>query len=216
VVAVKAEAVSAGQTRPWRKGATTMETVTAYETQKLYLTPFPTEKLIAKLEKYARKSLTCTSSNGTFVALDGNDMDATALRLVQRLKELEEQQGRLTRERQAIMTALTVAGVRPEGPVKGMPGFKESDYHMNRTFKGRSLPASCEIALKDHKGQWLSKSEIEYLIVQGEYEFSTGNPKNSIGITLQRMAEEGLCEVQRVRGQQGNRYRWPSEEVKKK
>jgi len=190
-------------------------TVAPLPIPKSYLTPFPTAKLIAKLEKYVRKGLTCTITNGTFVAVDGNDMDATALKLVQRLKELEEQQGRLTRERQALMTALTVAGVRPEGPVKGMPGFKEGQYSMNHTFKGRSLPASCEIVLKDHKGQWLSKSEIEYLIVQGGYEFATGNPKNSIGITLQRMAEDGLCEVQRVRGQQGNRYRWP-EEVKKK
>jgi hypothetical protein len=191
-------------------------TLAPFPIQKSYLTPFPTAKLITKLEKYVRKGLTCTSTNGTFVAVDGNDMDATALRLVQRLKELEEQQGRLTRERQAIMTALTVAGVRPEGPIKGMPGFKEGRYSMNHTFNGRSLPASCEIVLRDHKGQWLSKSEIEYLIVQGGYEFATGNPKNSIGITLQRMAEDGLCEVQRVRGQQGNRYRWPSEEVKKK
>jgi hypothetical protein len=29
-----------------------METVTAYQTKKLYLTPFPTEKLITKLDKY--------------------------------------------------------------------------------------------------------------------------------------------------------------------
>src|ERR1700684_1364424 len=124
----KVLSVLAGKLRQRRKGAIAMETVTAYQTKKLYLTPFPTERLIAKLEKYVRKGLTCTSTNGTFVSVDGNDMDATALRLVQRLKELEEQQGRLTRERQAIMTALTVAGVRPEGPVKGMPGFKESHY----------------------------------------------------------------------------------------
>jgi hypothetical protein len=193
-----------------------METVTAYETKKLYLTPFPTERLITKLEKYARKGLTCTSTNGTFVSVHGNDMDATALKLVQRLNELDEQQGRISRERMAIMTALEVAGVRPKGPIRGFPGIQESKYQTSSTFKGRSLPASCEIVLKDHKGQWLSKSEIEYLIVQGGYEFSTGNPKNSVGITLQRMAEDGLCEVQRVRGQQGNRYRWPSEEVKKK
>lgn len=194
-----------------------METVTAYQTQKLYLTPFPTERLITKLGKYTRKGLTCTSANGTFVSLD-NEMDTTALKLVQRLKELDEQQNRITRERMAILMALEVAGVKPKGQVKGFPGSQESLYEVNQTFRGRSLPASCEIVLRDHKGQWLSKSEIEYLIVQGGYEFATGNSKNSVGVTLQRMAEDGPCEVERVRGQQGNRYRWPlaSEEVKKK
>ena len=194
-----------------------METVTAYQTQKLYLTPFPTKSLIAKLEKYVRKGLTCTSTNGTVVSL-GSDMDATALKLVQRLSELDEQQNRISRERIALLTALEVAGVKPKGQMKGFPGSQESIYQVNQTFRGRSLPASCEIVLKDHKGLWLTKSEIEYLIVQGGYEFATGNPKNSIGVTLQRMAEDGLCEVERVRGQQGNRYRWPlpSEEVKKK
>lgn len=147
-----------------------------------------------------------------------NDMDATALKLVQRLSELDEQQNRILRERTAILTALEVAGVKPKGQAKGFPGSQETNYEVNQTFRGRSLPAACEIVLKDHKGQWLTKSEIEYLIVQGGYGFATGNPKNSIGVTLQRMAEERLCEVERVRGQQGNRYRWPlpSEEVKKK
>lgn len=191
-------------------------TVSPLPIQESYLTPFPTKKLIAQLERYARKGLTCTTSNGTFVSVDGNGMDATALKLVQRLNELNEQQGRIARERTAILTALEVAGVKPKGLVEGLPGSQESRYRLNGTFKGRSLPASCEIVLKDQKGQWLSKSEIEYLIVQGGYEFSTGNPKNSIGITLQRMADEKLIEVQRVRGQQGNRYRWPSEEATKK
>jgi hypothetical protein len=186
--------------------------------QKSYLTPFPTEKLIAKLGKYVRKGLTCTSKNGTVVSVDGNDMDATALKILERLKQLDEQQGRIRREQTALLTALEVAGVKPKGAMTGLPGSQESQYRFNGAFKGRSLPASCEIVLKDQKGQWLTKSEIEYLIVQGGYEFATGNPKNSIGVTLQRMAEEGSCEVERVRGQQGNRYRWPLpvEEVKKK
>jgi hypothetical protein len=146
-------------------------------------------------------------------------VDATARRLVQRLDELAEQQSRINRERQAIVTALEVAGVKPDdGMFKGMglPGMKESRYMSNGTFANKSLPVACEIVLKDHKDQWLSKTEIEYLIVRGRYKFATSNSKNSVGITLRRMAEEGLCEVQRVRGQQGNRYRWPSEAAAKK
>ena len=125
-------------------------------------------------------------------------MDATALKLVQRLSELDEQQNRILRERTAILTALEVAGVKPKGQAKGFPGSQETNYEVNQTFRGRSLPAACEIVLKDHKGQWLTKSEIEYLIVQGGYGFATGNPKNSIGVTLREdgrgtLVRSGAC-----------------------
>jgi hypothetical protein len=181
--------------------------------QKSYLTPFPTGKLIAKLEEYVRKGLTCTIANGIFMPVDGNDMDATALKILERLKQLDEQQGRIRREQTALLTALEVAGVKPQGAISGQPG-SETNYRIHGAFKDRPLPACCEIILKDHKGQWLTKSEIEYLIVQGGYEFTTGDTKNSVGGTLQRMAREGSCEVERTRGNQGNRYRWPSEQAK--
>jgi hypothetical protein len=187
-------------------------TVTPIPIHKSYLTKFNTTQLITEIAKYQREGLNCTIVDGTLVAVDGNDMDATALKLVQRLSELNEQQSRISLERKAILTALEIAGVKPQGPLTGQSSSEETRYRTSGAFKGRSLPASCETVLKDQKDRWFSKSEIEYLIVQGGYEFSTGNSKNSIGITLQRMAKEGLCEVQRVRGgQQGNRYRWPSE-----
>ena len=206
-----------------------METVTAYQTQKLYLTPFPTDRLIADLKRYRTNSLTSTSSIGT-VSVEGDKVDATARRLIERLNELAEQRGNLNREERSIMTALAVAGVRPQGILgKEWPGDLESTYRSKTLFANKSLREACEIILKDqlknhrssptiHKSQWLSKAEIEYLIVRGGYKFATSNSKNSVGITLQRMAEEKLIEVQRVRGQQGNRYRWPLpyEEVKKK
>jgi hypothetical protein len=204
-----------------------METVTAYQTQKLYLTPFPTERLIADLKRYRTNSLTSTSSIGT-VSVEGDKVDATARRLIERLKELSEQRGNLNREERSILTALAVAGVRPQGVLgKEWPGDLENTYTREAQFADKSLREACEIILKDqlknhrqsptlHRSQWLSKAEIEYLIVRGGYKFATSNSRNSVGITLQRMAEETLIEVQRVRGQQGNRYRWPSEEVKKK
>ena len=143
--------------------------VDSLPTQKSYLTPFPTDELIAQLTNFVRKGLTCTITNDTFVAVNGNEMDATALRLVQRLKELDEQRSRISRERTAILTALEVAGVKPPGPAVGYQGSQESSYGIHHPFRGRSLPASCEIVLKDHKGQWLSKSEVEYLILHGGY-----------------------------------------------
>jgi hypothetical protein len=189
-----------------------------YTTKRSYLTSFPTKRLIGCLYKYAPKGLTCTTTNGTIVPVEGSEVDATTRRLTGRLKELGEQRSAINREERAILTALAVAGVRPENEILGKEwaGDREQKYQSNNTFADRSLRVSCEIILKDHKGQWLSKSEIEYLIVRGGYKFSTDKTKNSVGITLRRMAEEGLCEVQRVRGQQGNRYRWPSEAATKK
>jgi hypothetical protein len=198
-------------------------TVEPFPTQKTYLTPFPTERLIADLKRYRTNSLTSNNSIVT-VPEEGDKVDATARRLIERLKELSEQRGNLQREERSILTALAVAGVRPEGILgKEWPGELESNYSNKAQFANKSLREACEIILKDHlknhrtdKTPWLSKAEIEYLIVRGGYKFATSNSKNSVGITLQRMAEEGLIEVQRVRGQQGNRYRWPSEEAKKK
>lgn len=190
--------------------------IAPFSFQTSYLTPFPTERLIAKLRQLARKGLTCNITYDTNVIV--NDMDATAQKLMQRLQELQEQTNRIARERQSLLLALEIAGVKPKGEGGRMTGTQEAQYEVNQSFRGRSLPASCEMILRDHKGQWLSKSEIEYLVIQGGYQFSTGNSKNSVGVTLQRMADDKIIEVQRVRGQQGNRYRWPlpSEEVKKK
>jgi hypothetical protein len=199
-------------------------TVAPLPTKESYLTPFPTQKLIAEL----KKRLTCNNTNCYTVPVEGSDVDATTRKLIERLDELSKQQGSINRERAAILTALAVAGVRPEGIMgKEWPGELEGRYRSNTTFANKSLREACEIILKDqlkdyrsspmqHKSQWLSKAEIEYLIVRGGYRFATSNSKNSVGITLQRMAEEDVIEVLRVRGQQGNRYRWPSEEVKKK
>jgi len=175
---------------------------------KSYLTPFPTARIIGELKQKRRNSLICMIPYATVVSVNGNDMDATALKLLDRLKELEEQRCRITQEQKAIRIALEVAGVKPQGIIPGLPD-QEIKYKSNNIFKGRALPACCEIVLKDKKGEWLTKSQIEYLIIQGGYEFTTGKPKNSVGVTLQRMAEQGLCEVERVKGQQGNRYRWP-------
>lgn len=191
-----------------------------YPTKHSYLTPFPTDKLISALKRYCTTPLTNTNSIGT-VSVEGDRVDATARRLIERLRELAEQRGSLNREERSILTALAVAGIRPEGILgKEWPGDLESSYSSKAQFANRSLREACEIILKDQlknsPSQWLSKAEIEYLIVRGGYKFATNNSKNSVGITLQRMAKEDLCEVQRVRGQQGNRYRWLSEEIKKK
>jgi hypothetical protein len=139
-------------------------------------------------------------------------MDATTKKLVERLEQLEFQRANITHEIGAIMTALTVAGVKPD---KGLfittPDGQEDQYLRKQPFADISLRESCEKVLRDRRGEWLSKSEIEYLIVRGGYQFATSNTKNSVGITLQRLKKEGWCAVDRSRGSRGNRYRWLEE-----
>jgi len=146
--------------------------------------------------------LTCTNATGTFA-----QVDATAQKLVKRLDELRREQSRINREIQSIETALNVAGIKPDKKHVST----EIGYVMTQPFTAVSLPEACLMILRDHREHWLSKGEIEYLIVRGGYKFATKDPKNSVGITLQRMKDEGRCDVQTVRGSRGNLYRWYGE-----
>ncbi len=179
-----------------------------------YLTKFPTNRLIADLvEKNSIARLTTGTSTSTLVQVEA-DVDATTRALLERLEALGEMQAKINRERDAIMTALAIAGVRPPGKIESLPSTREATYQVKHSFADKSIRDACAIILKDHKGEWLSKAQIEYLVVRGGYKFETSDTMNSVGITLQRMADEGMCEVQRARGQHGNRYRWPLDENK--
>jgi len=74
-------------------------------------------------------------------------------------------------------------------------------------FEGMSPRESCDAILEDHRGQWFSKSDIKYLIMRVGYRFTTDDARNSVGLTPQRMKDDDRCEVKRVRGARGNRYR---------
>jgi len=149
-----------------------------------------------------KNCLTCTNLISTLV-----HVDATATKLLKQLDALEKDKIRLTRQIESIRIALSLAGIKP-GKVSSMPSSEELDYRLNNTFAGMSLTEACLRILQDHKDEWLSKSQIEYLILRGGYKFSTSNSKNSVGVTLQRIKDDGKCEVERVRGAHGNRYRW--------
>ncbi len=155
-----------------------------------------------------KNRLTCTNSISTVVRVrESEDVDATARKLVQRMEELEQESWRIQSELSSIRIALSVAGIKP-GKHKRLPDKHEIDYAIQRAFEDKSLRECCQVILKDHSDEWLSKSQIEYLIVRGGYKFSTKDSKNSVGVTLQRMKDEGKCEVERTRGAHGNRYRW--------
>ncbi|MFZ0818145.1 MAG: hypothetical protein WAM78_21645 [Candidatus Sulfotelmatobacter sp.] len=166
-----------------------------------------TENLIAEFTN----ALTCITAIDTLVpAINATSVDSTAKKLVQRMAELEQERWRIDREINSLRTALSVAGIKP-GRFKCGVGFHETNYVSKKPFADMTLTQCCERILKDHRTDWLSKAEIEYLIVRGGYKFNTQASRGSVGITLQRMAREGLCDAQRTRGNSGNRYRRPQD-----
>jgi hypothetical protein len=136
-------------------------------------------------------------------------VDATAKKLLAKQDELERTRWRIEQELRAVRMALNLAGVRP-GDSTAKMDHREGEYYVQHTFAKMTLGEACETILKDFGEQWLSKSQIEYLIVRGGYQFSAKDSKNSVGVTLQRLAEGQKCAVQRTRGAAGNRYRWIS------
>ena len=156
--------------------------------------------------------LTCTNSCSTLTHTEGI-VDATTKKLIGKLEELEMEQQRIDSQIKALRDALTLAGIRLDTD-RLTEHWREVSYSTEKPFIRMSLPDACEKVLSDHRDYWLSKSQIEYLIVRGGYRFS-GNSKNSVGVTLQRMIESGRILAQRMRGPQGNRYRWTGAEERK-
>lgn len=162
------------------------------------------------MQTIIENSLTCTNTIGTVV-----HVDATAKKLVERMQELERQRAHIDSEIRSIRTALSVAGIRTGTSRSGVDSH-EALYMMHKPFANMSLRGSCLKVLSDQRSEWLSKSQIEYLILRGGYKFVTKDSKNSVGVTLQRMKDEGLCAVERIRGSHGNRYRFFLEQERSK
>jgi hypothetical protein len=138
-------------------------------------------------------------------------MDASATRIVKRLFDIERNIRELQREANALKKALEVAGVKPEYKTTlEMLDDNESTYAEYQPFEHSTLVDACRRILADHPGKKLTKSQIEYYAVRGGYKFSTNDSKNSVDITLRRLVADGYCEVERVRGIQGNSY-WIAE-----
>lgn len=141
-------------------------------------------------------------------------VDATAEKLLERLKEIEALLWRLRSEKDAINTALAVAGVRITGEsgAKHSVSYLESDYTAKKPFAAMSLTDACLKTLVDYSkeyDEWLSKTQVEYLVTRGGYKFTAAsNTKNSVAVTLQRLADEGRIQVERVRGSAGNKYQY--------
>jgi hypothetical protein len=153
------------------------------------------------------KNLASVPRIGYNMVQNEESVDATTRKLLRRLEQIEMEQARLRIEHQAITTALGVAGVALQGFTGEVSAQVESEYEGRQPFAKDSLTDACLRVLRDHAGAWLTKAQVEYMVVRGGYKFSTANPKNSVKITLHRLAHSvpPRCEVQS--NKQGNQYR---------
>ena len=97
-----------------------------------------------------------------------------------------------------------MVGTRPTAT-----GLQEAQYARLLPFRNTSLKDACLTVLRDAKPEPLTMSQVEYLVLRGGYNFTTEDTKNSVAITLQRLAGEGLIDAERIRGTRGNKYHFP-------
>jgi hypothetical protein len=132
-------------------------------------------------------------------------MDATAKKLVEMLAGLQRQIADLQRQANAVSSVLESLGLRLEDDPRNP---SDARYAEDRTFAATSLVDACKRILADQAGKYFTKGQVEYLAAIGGYPFATGDQKNSVAVTLRRLADQGFCEVERAGGHTGNRYRW--------
>jgi hypothetical protein len=135
-------------------------------------------------------------------------MDVTAKKLVDKLREIRRQISSLQRQADSLKTSLGLIGVRPSTMGEFFAGDTDEKYAESLPFKNSTLVEACKRILSDYQGDYLDKGQVEYLALVGGYEFSTNDRKNSVDVTLRRLAKAGFCEVKHRIGPEGNEYRW--------
>jgi hypothetical protein len=156
-----------------------------------------------------KKSLTCTRSSRTLYEIFKvvSRMDATIKKLVERNSYVHREIAKLQREADSIKVALESIGLRSkdfDSPWDRSP--REAEYAEKQTFAAMTLVDTCKRILLDFPHALFTKNEIEYLAAMGGYPFSTKDAANSVDVTMRRIAKDGLCEVHRRKGPDGNIY----------
>jgi len=166
-----------------------------------------------------KKVLLCSYASGTLNVQEHDSLDATSKKLVDRQNEIDRLMASLRAERNAITTALSIAGIRPPVAHKTIYNTQENEYWREQPFKSMSLTDSCLKVLRDsaeHEDiaqQWLNKNEVEYLVTRGGFVFKTEDPTNSVNVSLRRLAEDGYCEAHGGKGSRGIRYHFVRERL---
>jgi hypothetical protein len=157
------------------------------------------------------KELLFIYSSCTLSLREAADVDSTTKKLLERLEEIDKERSRLRRERDAITTALSVAGIRPPEASERVYTNQESQYVTQRPFVDISLTDACMSVLRDQQQTWFTKTQVEYLVARGGYVFDSKDSVNSVNITLRRLADEGLCEARPGKGSRPSKYRFVRE-----
>jgi hypothetical protein len=166
-----------------------------------------------------KNRLLCVYASGTLNVLECDSMDATQKKLNERLAQLDNQLYALRRERDAITTALSVAGARPPEAHKMIYTAQESEYWREKPFSKMALTDACLKVLRDHAEheesheQWLDKNQVEYLLSRGGYEFKAEDATNSVNVTLRRLAAEGYSEAHGGKGSRPIKYHFLKERL---
>jgi DNA-binding transcriptional ArsR family regulator len=137
-------------------------------------------------------------------------MDATSRQLMEMLADLRRKIADLERQADSVKTVLESLGYRHRGTDCAWGDALDVKFAKERPFERGTLADAClKILVEQRITDYLTKSQVEYLAVVGGFPFSTTNRKNSVDVTLRRLAEQGAIEVERAGGHIGNRYRLP-------
>lgn len=158
----------------------------------------------------SKKRLTCTSSCRTLYEVLKRliEMDATAKKMVKMLMDMEREIARLKYAAQPVREMLESLGIRSKqfDNFWGEETTRDAMYAEELPFRGMTLVDTCKRILADFPTVPMSKSYIEYLSTMGGYPFETEDSKNSIDVTMRRLAKDGFCEIHRREGSTENWY----------
>ena len=134
-------------------------------------------------------------------------MDATAKRMVNMLMDMEREIARLKCAAQPVREILESLGLRSSRFDSFMlDETHDAKYARELPFAKMTLVDACKQILTDLSSFPLSKSQIEYLATMGGYAFATEDSKNSVDVTMRRLAKDGFCEIHRRDGSTENWY----------
>jgi|SRR5882724_712670 len=144
-------------------------------------------------------------------------MDATAKKIVSMLMDSHREIERLRRSMRPLKETLESIGMRSSAFNNLWDGEglgRDGEYAEKLLFANMTLVDTCKCILWDLSTEPLSKSNIEYLATMGGYPFTTNNSKNSVDVTMRRLAKDGFCEIHRRQGSTENWYCLTEEQFK--
>ena len=136
------------------------------------------------------------------------EMESRAKKLLKRRDEIDRQIKAWKIERKRINESLRTMGLPGSGGDENSTDTLQKEYMTERPFAKMSLAGSCIRVFKDCPDQWLTTAQVEYLVKCGGYTFSAYDTRNSVAVTVQRLAAvpNTILQVKRVKGAKGNEY----------